>query len=169
MDTFLRRLSERPQSFTRSCLVKIFETLIFFRTILSWYLWGGIRLTIKEFLWWIICLVHMIFIMGRSRKIQNERVGRLAGQKRTPRAYTLCPQNSKDPRVQILPRILSSFNTFRDKKGALRLSKSSDFLCLIKNDQLLGEVKNRWKPKCLYMTGYGTMVIRNAWNKTIIM
>ena len=169
MDTFLRRLSERPQSFTRSCLVKIFETLIFFRTILSWYLWGGIRLTIKEFLWWIICLVHMIFIMGRSRKIQNERVGRLAGQKRTPRAYTLCPKIRKTPEYRFYQEFFQVLTHLETKKGALRLSKSSDFLCLIKNDQLLGEVKNRWKPKCLYMTGYGTMVIRNAWNKTIIM
>lgn len=65
--------------------------------------------------------------MGRSRKIQSERAGRLADQKRTPRAYTLRPKIRKtleDRFYQEFFQVLTHLET----KRAQRLSKSSDFL-----------------------------------------
>ena len=65
--------------------------------------------------------------MGRSRKIQNERVGRLGGQNRTPRAYTLCPKIRKTPEGRFYQEFFQVLTHLETKRGQC-LSKSPDFL-----------------------------------------
>ena len=105
--------------------------------------------------------------MGRSRKIQSERAGRLADQKRTPRAYTLRPKIRKTLEDRFYQEFFQVLTHLETKRGHCASLNPPIFYVWLRNDQLSGEVKNRWKHKCLYMTGYGTMVICSAHNNNV--